>query len=302
MPKRKYDNSNGRFPNLICPGAQKAGSSSLYVLLRQHPDISPGSTKEIKYFNNFYHRGDAWYKQMADTGADAKYIMDITPGYMVEEKWVQRIKDTLGDDAFFIILLRNPVDRMYSTYNMYLHGGYNPENDVKKAFDKDYKGYLSGKGKTNYFKHGLYAKQVKYFQDRFSSDKIKIVLLEDFVSDTKAVVLDILDFLKLPVPADMKFDIWANKAKEETNLKKVRMKRIFVEMIPKSIRNRMPMKLEKFVRKILHKSSDRKVLAGYEKDPALCNEYMEKYLDDIKNLEKLIGRDLSIWTDKYITQ
>ncbi len=40
-------------PNLVVAGVPKAGTTSLYAYLAQHPDVFAPKTKEIYYFNNF---------------------------------------------------------------------------------------------------------------------------------------------------------------------------------------------------------------------------------------------------------
>lgn len=288
------------FPNLICPGAQKAGTTTLFRILKQHPEISAASGKEIKFFDKYYSKGSDWYKKVADTEIATKYVMDFTPGYMVEERYVQRIKDTLADSVRFIIILRNPVDRMYSTYNMYRQIGIDSQSDAKKAFAKDYKGYLAGKGKTNYFKHGLYANQVKWFFDRFSSEKIKVIIFEDFIKSQKSIVQDVLKFLGLDEVEGMDYDIWVNESKDFKTSRWSKIARYLINMIPKCLRKFVPVKLEKNMRKILLKKGiNKNETNGYKKNPEICEEFMKKYIADIRKLEKIIDRDLSDWINKY---
>lgn len=300
MDKDHIGSIKPEFPNLICPGAQKAGTTTLFRILKQHPDISAASSKEIKFFNKYYSKGTKWYKKAADTGNSARYIMDFTPGYMVEESYVQRIKDTLGNSPHFIIILRNPVDRMYSTYNMYRQIGIDTQADAKKALLKDYQGFLTGKGKTNYYKHGLYANQVKYFFDRFPRENIKVIIFEDFIKSQKSTVSDILNFLDLDEVEGMDYDIWVNESKKFRLSGWARLARYLMNMVPKSIKKLVPAKVEKNMGEVFRKKATvKKDTIVYEKDRELCFEYMKKYIPDIKELEKIINRDLSDWINKY---
>jgi len=296
----KIKNTASRIPNLICPGAQKAGTTTLFLLLSQHPQICRSIGKEIKFFNNYYHKGIDWYSTDSEETLKAKFIMDFTPGYMTEELWVQRMKDTLDDDARLIIILRNPVDRMYSTYNMYLNIGLELNTNAGKAFDRDYREYKAGKTTTNYYRHTLYSEQIKYIFDRFHRDKVKIILFEEMVADPKSTVCDILDFLGLEHIEGMNFDIWKNKAGEKIPSGLFRIVRKLLDFIPKKLRNRLPDGLLRSMRKFFSKrNTTNKRTISYHKDPEVCRILMERLSDDIADLEKILGKDLSSWKEKY---
>ena len=42
------------FPNLLCIGAQKAGTTWLHGMLSQHPDVFRGPMKEVHYFDSLH--------------------------------------------------------------------------------------------------------------------------------------------------------------------------------------------------------------------------------------------------------
>ena len=53
-------------PNFLCVGAQKAGTTTLYEILKQHPDIFlPQQVKETKFFvyEEKFQKGLAFYSQ-----------------------------------------------------------------------------------------------------------------------------------------------------------------------------------------------------------------------------------------------
>ncbi len=109
----------GHLPNLIIPGVQKAATSSLYHYLVQHSSITGGIVKEVHFFDldSKFSKGKKWYKQQFPYTED--YILDATPNYLYEKHIPVRIKETLGDNVKFIIILRDPVSRCFSAWNMY---------------------------------------------------------------------------------------------------------------------------------------------------------------------------------------
>ncbi|MFW6009458.1 MAG: sulfotransferase domain-containing protein [archaeon] len=108
-------------PNFICPGAQKAATTSLYNILKLHPDVFLPDIKEPQFFavDKKYKNGLEWYeKKYYSNVSEEKIIGDISTGYMAIEHSAERIANDLGTNIKIIFLLRNPVDRAYSHYWM----------------------------------------------------------------------------------------------------------------------------------------------------------------------------------------
>ena len=68
-------------PNFICVGANKAGTTSLQELLKQHPDVYLPEEKEIHYFDNdkSYGVGIEWYQKYYHKFDGQKAVGDISP-------------------------------------------------------------------------------------------------------------------------------------------------------------------------------------------------------------------------------
>ena len=300
MKKEKPSDIANRLPNLICPGAQKAGTTTLFNLLKQHPDITDAEYKEIQFFDKYYHKGINWYMKMCRGTSLHRYIMDFTPGYMTEEIYIERMKEVLEDDVKFIIILRNPADRMYSNYLMNLRVGLEYETDAIKAFNRDYKSYLDGDKTAKYFSHSMYAEQVSQLKKMFSDKNLKIVLFEDMISDTKRVINEILEYLELDIPRTMDFNVWNNKADNTQAHWLIRFIRRVFGRKSNILTGLIPYKLNKYLKKIFivreHKPA---VVEEVKKDPEVCRVLMDRCLDDIKKLEEILGRKLDIWIDKY---
>jgi hypothetical protein len=68
-------------PGFLCIGAQKAGTTWLYTLLREHPDIWLGPFKEYQYFNSLFTEPDrdwsTWYVKMGVRDATYGYIRSL---------------------------------------------------------------------------------------------------------------------------------------------------------------------------------------------------------------------------------
>lgn len=102
-------------PDFIGIGVQRAGTTRIYELLKQHSEICmPTYRKEVHYFDRYYHKGERWYRSLFDH-CKGKIVGEITPAYIYDEKCAERIHKLLPD-VKLIAILRNPIDRAYSQF------------------------------------------------------------------------------------------------------------------------------------------------------------------------------------------
>lgn len=101
--------------NLFLAGPPKTASTWLYYCLSEHPDIVSSPTDSIRYFDNLFHRSEAWYHGHFPQEAHATARLDPTPSYVWSPVAPQRIVD-YNPQARVIIGLRNPVERAFSHY------------------------------------------------------------------------------------------------------------------------------------------------------------------------------------------
>ena len=106
--------------DFIIIGAQKAGTTSLFRYLNEHPNIYMPPGKENPFFsdNETFARGWAWYINEYYNEAPAERVWGkATPPYMTYPGVPGRIRRILPD-VKLIALLRNPLERAYSHYRM----------------------------------------------------------------------------------------------------------------------------------------------------------------------------------------
>lgn len=108
-------------PNLIIAGVTKAGTTSLYSYLRNHPEICGASVKETCYFLPLRYSGEQiapseTYFSYFSQCSNEKHILEATPGYYYGGyETAVAIKNLLGN-ANIILMFRNPIDRFFSFY------------------------------------------------------------------------------------------------------------------------------------------------------------------------------------------
>jgi hypothetical protein len=119
---RRLTASLGGLPDFLIIGATKAGTTSLYEYLVQHPLVAPARHKEVHFFDERFERGEYWYRSFFPLLHVQKLERGILAGeattrYLTNAR-APELARSLMPAAKLIVLLRNPVDRAYSHHQM----------------------------------------------------------------------------------------------------------------------------------------------------------------------------------------
>lgn len=113
-------------PRFLILGFPKCGTTALASALAQHPDIVMSDPKETHFFDVHYERGWNWYLRTAFRGAaEGSALGEATPSYVFVPWALERIRRDLPD-ARLIVMLRNPIDRIWSHWWMLRARGLEP--------------------------------------------------------------------------------------------------------------------------------------------------------------------------------
>lgn len=177
---------------LIC-GAQKAGTSALDKYMRGHPGIQMPISKEIHYFDResinwgeeiqtgykLYHQSFNW--------TEKKIRGEATPVYMYWGKSWARISE-YSREIKIILLLRNPITRAYSHWNMEKERGR--ENlEFMQAISCEENRLGTEEEQTikhriwSYVERGFYSKQIQYIYEYVNKENVLILKQEELLKD-----------------------------------------------------------------------------------------------------------------------
>ena len=208
-----------RKPDFLIIGAQKAGTSSLFHYLSQHPDIDLPSNKELHFFDIQYKNGIEWYSALFPKKRflSRKITGEASPYYLFHPLAAERVHAHYPSIKL-IILLRNPIDRAYSHFQMERNRGIEPELHFIRAVELENERIADEEerikcGKINssdnfrnysYIRRGLYGKQIALWLQYFLPRQILFIKSEDFFSDTNIYLERIQNFLGVSYapPAD----------------------------------------------------------------------------------------------------
>jgi Sulfotransferase family len=138
-PVAAAPDSGEPLPNLVIAGVAKAGTTSLFRYLAQHPDVCPSSVKEARYFTALRYGEPlpplSEYARLFAGCDGARYRMEATPGYYPGGLAVARAVEDLLPDTRVIVSFRDPVQRCWSWYRFVRSTGRIPK-------DMGFAGYL----------------------------------------------------------------------------------------------------------------------------------------------------------------
>jgi hypothetical protein len=194
-------------PNFFIVGTPKAGTTSLYYYLEEHPDIFMSPIKETNYFSyaeikaqQLYYNEEhisslGQYLELFKEAKDEKAIGEASVSYLYYPSVPSKIKE-FNSEARIIIVLRNPVDRGFSHYLMDRRLGLVDllYEDIiwKRSAHPKFQLYYQ-----QYVMLGQYYEQVKRYLTIFGETQVKILLYEDIVSDIESVVKELFIFLNV---------------------------------------------------------------------------------------------------------
>ncbi len=206
-----------QLPDFIIIGAQRAGTSSLFSYLEQHPQIKGSSRKEVHYFDNHYHEGEAWYRAffpLSRSGASSYAVGEASPYYIVHPHAPGRIHQLIPD-VKLIALLRNPTERAISHFFHEVALG-NETVGLEQAI-KSEEGRILNQWKRlksdetfrsrihqsfSYKQRGLYLDQVKRYHEFFPPQQLLILDSGALFRETRDTLARVLDFLELDTATD----------------------------------------------------------------------------------------------------
>lgn len=188
----------GRLPNLVIAGVGKAGTTSLFYYLSQHPDVCASTVKEPRYFRLAGGSDEPapleTYASLFAHCGDQRYVMEASPQYFKGgRRTVELICRTLGRPRV-VLMFRDPVTRMWSDYRFRKSRLSLPADLTFDAFiDRCERVRDAGEPRTEenaayyWLAGGAYVDHIGVWFDGFGDD-LAVWYFEDLVSDPAGFV------------------------------------------------------------------------------------------------------------------
>lgn len=302
----EQQNNSRTMPNFLIIGAGKAGTSSIYYYLQQHPQVYMSPLKEPKFFalegeplnfqgpdrdivnRNSVNNLEA-YQNLFRAVSTEIAIGEASPLYLYSPKAPARIKHYLPE-AKLIAILRNPVERAFSSFTHLLREGYENLSFEQALVVEENRIQKKWAPLWHYTQKGYYYEQLKRYFDIFDRGQIQVYLYEDLQANSTNVIQNIYNF----VGVDNTFipDL------SRKNVSGTPKSRIVHDLFTKD--NLIKSLLKPFFPKQLRRNiADITIRQNLGSKPMLSYETRHKllqlYREDILQLQDLIQRDLSAW-------
>jgi hypothetical protein len=189
--------------NFVIGGTQKGGTSALDRFLRQHPQICmPNDIKEVHFFDReeMFRGGTpdyARYHSHFRPTREHRAIGEASPIYMYWNNAAERIW-SYNPEIKWIVILRNPVDRAYSAWNMERARSNEQlsfEDAIAQEFTRCREALPLQHRIFSYLDRGFYAAQVRRLHNIFGAQNCLILLNEDLQREHERTLRTVFDFL-----------------------------------------------------------------------------------------------------------
>jgi len=201
-------------PRFLIIGAAKCGTQELLTWLDQHPNLR-GLEQEGHFFNDVMDIAQEWPRYVLSP----KFLIskkeehfthfpihtfEKTPAYIWRKNRgvaVPTLVKQIMPSGKFIAILRNPVDRAYSVFQMGKRG-----TDINPAWTRrmpaSFEDYILEDGQLrsdrNIIKVSHYAEHSPTWLKHFSREQLLVLTMEDFKKNPFQLINKVQDFLEIP--------------------------------------------------------------------------------------------------------
>jgi hypothetical protein len=206
-------------PTFLVIGAQKGGTTSLYAYLTAHPAVLGASIKEVQYFSKFYAEGEDWYLSyfpLELRGGAARLRAGVRPAvgeasatYLFHPRAPERVH-VFDPGMRLIAVLRDPVDRAYSHYQMEHRWGRETlpfedalqrEAELRPELERmssDPVFESEDAINCSYVARGRYAEQLERWLGLFPREQLLVLTSDELLEDPAGSMATVARFLGIP--------------------------------------------------------------------------------------------------------
>ncbi|PSJ17031.1 hypothetical protein C7H79_10370 [Nitrosomonas supralitoralis] len=300
--------SNINLANFIIAGTEKAGTTSIFTYLSTHPSVCGSVIKETDFFRNLfsgdYEKDTTKYASYFERcSSDVSIIMEASPGYLGNGAEVAVRIQRLVPDTKLLFILRNPIDRMYSSFNFHV-GKLNLDPDLSFeeyvdkciAYDSGQRTSVELDIEEWYLKiisFGRYADYLKYYYQLFPDKQIKIMFFENLNQDIAGFMVELCQFLEISSDYFHEYDFQRINATYESRLKWLHKIAVYFNAKSERFLRQRP-ELKQFIVGLYKKINQAR--EGYDEISDASRERLKQYyLPSIESLQTLIGKKDIPW-------
>lgn len=189
-----------RKADFLIIGAQKAGTTSLFQYVIQHPEVYFSEVKEVNYFVNdhLFAKGEKYYHSFFSRYKNQKVVGSAYVHMLPCKKCIDRVYH-YNPKMKFVVMLREPVKRAISAYAYAIRNGWEDQKvTMTQAMKLENDRLLQEEYDLTYFYNGLYNKHINDWIRRFPREQFIILKQEDLQHSPQETMEQLFMFLGLP--------------------------------------------------------------------------------------------------------
>jgi hypothetical protein len=276
-------NDASRLPEFFAVGPQRTGTSWLHQVMESHVGV-PAGIKETDFFLRNYSKGMKWYLSFFRSHPPGMTRGEVDPNYFGEDLARERIaKDIPG--AKIIVTLRDPADRAYSSYRVMRRDAWTRVGIEETVT-------------TNRIirESSRYAHHLANWERSFGKDRVLVCFYDDLERSPQMFIDRITDFIgaqRIKVEGSPLASERVNTVTQAPRSPRLAAK-------ARNLRGSLKMRGMHWAVDLLGAAGVWKFCFGRGEefaalDPAIDARLREHFRPEVEALERLIGRDLSVW-------
>lgn len=292
-----------RSPHFVIAGAPKAGTTSLYKYLSQHPNIFMPAKKEPVFFCGYERRfrgpgsevfnenlvvDEEEYLGLFSEAPAGSLTGEASTDYLSCPRSPYLLKEW-NPSARVLICLRNPIERAYSEH-MHLVRDMLETKSFRDALElEDERAARNWIPLFWHVKRGLYYESVRRYLEVFGDQRVKVILHEDLGRSPASVVDEICEFLGVePVPVGVAEQ---HNASGHPRLRRLQAFLLHENRVKSAMKGLVPRKIRTMVKEaVLSANLRRSAVSGEDFD------YLkERFAVDVEKLQGLLEVNLGHW-------
>ena len=269
------------FPNFIVIGAAKSGTTSLWYYLDNHPEVYMSPIKETNYFAHDLMSSTQeinsmkLYKSLFDNSDSYIARGEVSNIYLTHaDKVAERIKQSIPE-CKIVVILRSPVDRLYSRYWHVLRDRYTLES------------FESFSNRAREIE--ILSNKIKIYINKFGEMNLKIIFLEDIENNWKVFAGELFPFIGVSVPKKINKRLnVSGKTKSKFINNYIVKGPAWVRAPAKIFKPKVRASIRTYIQKLNTKEKP-------SIDPKIKTSLLDYYEDEIKEINRIAGRVPGNW-------
>ena len=295
-------------PTFLIIGALKSGTTSLFEYITQHPEVYGSPVKEPRYFLSQHlapsqlarleplapppvtNRDD--YERLFTPGNHYPVRGEASASYLYDRGAAARVRELLPD-VKLIAILRDPVERAWSSYLHVRRDGGEPHADIRDALAAEPDRIRAGwPAIYHYVRAGRYAQHLTNYLGHFPRKQLLVLFYEDLRDRPATLLRDV--FRHLEVDEDVQPDTTAvyNRGGNPRSSAVHRLLNSPPPRLRQVARRLMPDRTRRAVYLTAHQAN---LQRSADPPPDMVRRVREELLEDVAALEEMTGRDLTTW-------